>query len=88
MRGLIGLYDTYLAANDYTVDLTLVDPRQNFFFTVADNTILFDDPQQDSQYFFLPYVRAIYVVPHRRGKGLQQRLLEEMVAISDEWSYC
>jgi len=83
LRELIGIYDTYLVAED-PLDLMLVDPAKKFFVTVSDKTILFRHKKHPENFVFLPYVRMIYVVRHHRGKGVQRGLLEEFKTISDD----
>jgi hypothetical protein len=89
MSELVGTYDTYLWS-DNPLDLVLVDPYSKFFFVVTDLSIMFNSKSDDDKYCFLPYIRMIWVAKHRRGKGIQRKILDEMKDISDDVaeSYC
>jgi len=83
-RELIGLYDTFLMNDELPIDLLLVDPYQKFFMVATDLCIIFESKLDSDNYVALPYVRMIYVLPSRRGIGLQARLLGELTGIADD----
>lgn len=87
LRHIIGFYDTICAAHNDQSEIFFIDPYNKFFFSMLDCSMRFRIEETTSGYdgataVLVPVIRAIYVTKFHRGKGIQERLIREIMGAS------
>lgn len=91
VKEMVGQYDTYKEEDG---EYLFIDPYGKFFFTLSDTGVPFKVEPDDCididewislkvKEYNLPIIRMIYVVPHQRRRGLQKRIVNEVIAIAE-----
>lgn len=86
---LIGRYDSLLGPENNQKEIIFIDPGKRFFFSVLDRICWFSLSSVPGDYagatdVLVPVIRAVYVSPVFRGRGLQEYILKDIISISEE----